>query len=339
MKLIKTVKKACLDLLTFIRESAFIRWQTEGFTFAQWLELHDRPSASRRLKNLALAKMAELARSFEEWLEVHQRASRENSELEELALEKLAKLAQNFDQWLKLCSLSSAGSELEKLTLEKLVALQPSFEQWVEVFKYDSAGFKLKKLALEKLAGLAQNFKQCLEVHDLSLEADWPKVLALEDLANSYQIFKGVTEIYGLMLTGNKREKVSELVQNLRLSLNVYKRASVGSNLERQALERLVRLTQSLDTLIGETKGDSGSNFFKKHWLYKLTVTRRELVQWLNKHELSSVAGKLKELSLERMAELAQSFEEWFEISFRASAGSPMKRLADEKIRETVSGS
>jgi len=156
----------------------------QSLTFQQWYLIYNEAPCDSTLKKAALARMTELADTFEQWHTVYKILPRErkdealahmaeasdatfeawchiyrkttHEELAKVALIKAMDLAKTFQEWCFLAKEAPLGSDLESKALAKMQELAVTFDEWRAIYSKAANNGHLKDKALAKMKEISR---------------------------------------------------------------------------------------------------------------------------------------------------------------------------------------
>lgn len=288
----------------------------EAESFYHRTMIHD----GGELRKAALAKMLELAATFDEFRTIHYAST--HGEVGEAALEKMLELATTFDEAESVYYSSRHGSETHKSALAKMLKLVTTFNKakWVYSLTLSNSGFsELEKAALATLTMLGN---QALAEANTLDKAGWV-----------YCVAPDYSELKKTALV-----KMLELTTTFDKVKSVCKREAGINELGEAALAKLTMLgNQALagaDTLV-ETKAvyyaAPDDSELKKAALAKMLESVTAFDEARSVYDSASDDGKIEEAALVKMLELTNILDE-AKLVYNAANSSELKGMAVNKM-------
>jgi len=333
--------------------------------FHSWRDRWEATPATSITMKTALLKASKKAKTLDEWLEVYSEVhyyttlyyrkieDPELKETEKLSLKMLAKkvkpiTAKTFDEYRelyeKLCSKHVPyASEPMQIITRKMAKKAETFQEYYQVYEGLSDDSKLKETILNKMVNKAKNFREWYEVYTVAPPGSKLKEIAFYNLKEKSEELKKFERWYEIYCD---EPELKELALKMMFTtantfndwFKVYTLAPYGSNERVTAFNKLLEKPQSFndwrDFYTRFAKIDD--EVMMKKAAEKMAQKAETYEEWFETLKRTPRGSELRETALYKLTEKAKTFEEWAKIYEILPSNHEIKEIALMKIANEV---
>lgn len=213
-------------------------------TFDDWLQVAVGVSSSSPLWKIAEKELAKVASSFEQHEKVYEFSSQ--PDIQNLALEKMAALAKSLDERLQVYTLAGADSLTGQAIFKQIISEERSYDEWEELFGSAEADSPLEHFAAKKLIEVAETPEALAglacenQISDTELEQ--VILTKLRGVAASFEDWSTIASNYDGDIEIVAREKMIDTATTIEEMLEIADEISGDDDFESKLKDKAVRL-------------------------------------------------------------------------------------------------